>query len=196
MTQTHAEAEEVARLRARVTELEAELRQPGHPAPSRAPRDSRWRALGSVVLIIAACLVAPVSVTSVWASSVLSDTDRYVQTVAPVAEDPGVQAAITDAVTAAIMESLDVEALTSETLDALAQNENLPPRVATALPALAVPLAQGIESFTRDQVSNLVASDRFQELWTEVNRAAHTQVVRLLEGNEGARSAPRTTRSR
>jgi hypothetical protein len=59
------------------------------------------------------------------------------------------------------------------------------PRLAAALPGLAVPLTNGIESFTQTQVENLVASPQFAELWDQVNRVAHEQVVKILEGNEG-----------
>ena len=175
------DVEELARLRARVVELEAA--RPG--SPTEHPTGGTTRAFASGVLVLLACLLAPVSVVSVWASTVVSDTERYVETVAPIAEDPGVQAAIADEVTAAIMENLDVAGLTTEALDTLAEQENMPPRVADALPALAAPLTRGIEDFTRSQAGNLISSSEFETVWAEVNRVAHTQVVTLLEGDEG-----------
>jgi hypothetical protein len=178
------ETDELARLRARVAELEAEREQHAQ-AGGRPHRTGRLRAVSAGVLIALACVLAPLSVTSVWASTILSDTDRYVETVAPVAEDPAVQAAIADEVTAAIMENLDVDQVVAEGLDALSQVESMPPRAADALPALAAPLTRGVEGFVRTQTENLLASDQFAQVWAEVNRAAHTQVVALLEGNEG-----------
>jgi hypothetical protein len=130
-------------------------------------------------------VLAALSVTSVWASTVLSDTDQYVETVAPIADDPAVQAAIADEVTVAIMDNLEIDQLTAEALGVLAEQDNMPPRVADALPALSVPLSQGIESFTHSQAERLLASPAFATVWEEVNRIAHTQVVALLEGNEG-----------
>lgn len=146
---------------------------------------SGWWGVGSALLITLACVLAPLSVVSVWASEVLSDTDQYVETVAPVAEDPAVQDALADEVTVAVLERLDVEEVTTEALDTLAQGENVPPRVAQALPGLAVPIINGVESFTRDQVESLLASPQFAQLWAGVNRLAHEQVVNLLEGNQG-----------
>jgi hypothetical protein len=181
-----SDAEEIVRLRARVAELEAAQAaapEPGHVAPT--DRGSGWRATASALLIVLACVLAPLSVVSVWASAVLSDTDRYVETVAPIADDADVQAAIADEVTVAIMDNLEIDTLTQEALDVLAQQDNMPPRVADALPALAVPLSQGIESFTHSQTERLLASPAFETVWDEVNRVAHTQVVNLLEGNEG-----------
>ena len=177
------DADEVARLRARVAELEAA--QPAQAAAAHPAGRSTTRAFASSILIVLACVLAPVSVVSVWASTVVSDTDRYVETVAPIAEDPGVQSAIADEVTTAIMDNLDVAGLTAQTLDTLAKQENMPPRVADALPALAAPLTRGIEDFTRTQASKLLASEDFETVWAEVNRVAHDQVVKLLEGNQG-----------
>jgi hypothetical protein len=181
------DANEVERLRARVAELESELTADGRPPPSRTTRERRsvWWAISSAVLISLACILAPLSVTSVWASTQVSDTDQYIQTVAPLAEDPAVQSAIAEDVSRAVLEYIDVEALTSELLQTLAQGENVPPRIATALPALAVPITNGVENFTRTQVSRVVASPQFAVVWERVNRLAHEQVVTLLEGNEG-----------
>jgi hypothetical protein len=180
------DSEEVVRLRARIAELETAQAQGSSAAGAeRAPTSHVLRAVAAAVVITLACVLAPLSVTSVWASSVLSDTDRYVETVAPIAQDPGVQSALADQVTAAIMQNLDVEGLTTRALDTLAQVKDMPPRVARALPALAVPLTKGIESFTRTQAGNLMASPQFEKVWAEVNRIAHEQIVKLLEGNEG-----------
>ncbi|WP_107765223.1 hypothetical protein [Nocardioides terrigena] len=182
-----SDAEEIDRLRARVAELEAERAAGAGTAPGVPPADRRsaWRSTAAGVMITLACVLAPLSVASVWASTVISDTDRYVETVAPIADDPDVQAAIADEVTVAIVENLDIDALTLEALGVLAEQDNMPPRVADALPALAVPLSQGIESFTHSQAERLLASPAFETVWDEVNRVAHTQVVTLLEGNEG-----------
>jgi hypothetical protein len=177
------DVDELTQLRARVAELEAERAAVGTAAPPR--HRTPGRSVLAAVLVTIACVLAPLSVASVWASTVLSDTDQYVETVAPIADDPGVQAAIADEVTAAIMTQLDVDGLTQDALDAIADQENVPPRVADALPALAVPLSSGIEGFTRTQALALLASPQFAEVWAEVNRVAHDQVVTLLEGNEG-----------
>lgn len=182
-----SDTEEITRLRARVAELEAAQAAQARAGqePLRPRRGSAWRATASAVLLTLACVLAALSVTSVWASRVLSDTDQYVETVAPIADDPAVQAAIADEVTVAIMDNLEIDTLTEDALQVLAEQENMPPRVADALPALAVPLSQGIESFTHSQAERLLASPAFATVWDEVNRVAHTQVVNLLEGNEG-----------
>ena len=177
---------EVERLRARVAELETRLETTKAPSAGTAPpHSSAWRTTTSAVLLTLACLLAPLSVTAVWASTVISDTDRYVDTVAPLADDPAVRRAVANRVTATALDSLQIEALTTQLMDSLAAQENVPPRVAAALPALVGPITDGVESFTRTQINDLMATPQFAQLWAEANRVAHTQVVRLLEGNQG-----------
>lgn len=179
-----SDANEVETLRARVADLENRLAL-ATSGPSSAPaRPRRWRAAGSALLIVLACVLAPLSVVSVWADTQLSDTDRYVETVAPLAEDPAVQTAIADAVTREVFARLDVDGLTDEALTALARRDDLPRRVASALPSLSTPIASGVEGFARDRVESFLATERFAALWLQLNRVAHDQVVRLLEGEQ------------
>ena len=181
------EPNEVERLRARVAELESHLdtRDDRPGPPGGTGRRSVWWGVSAAILVTLACVLAQLSVASVWASNILSDTDQYVETVAPLADDPAVQNAIANEVTAAIFEDLDVEAVTTQALETIASQPDVPPRVADALPGLAAPITNGVESFTRDQVETILASPQFATLWAEVNRIAHDQVVTLLEGNEG-----------
>src|SRR3954452_13191662 len=180
------DSDEVTRLRLRVAELESELDARPDPAQPAAPNvtgGERARTLAAILLITVSCLLAPLSVVSVWASRQVSDTDRYVATVAPLAHDPAVQRAVADAVTTQVLAEIDVSRLTRQTLDALAAR-GVPPAVAANLAALSGPLANGIESFTRTQINKIVASPAFATLWEQANRAAHKNLVKLLEGNQ------------
>lgn len=177
--------DEVRRLRERVAQLETELAAGRHPeTPPPAARRGVWRAATSALLITLACLLAPLSATAVWASRQVSDTDRYLETVAPLAHDPAVQKTIADAVTNEILAAVNVQEITTQTLDAIAK-QGLPPRIADNLQALSGPLTNGIEGFVRTQVNNLVASPQFATIWLEANRTAHASLVSLLEGEQG-----------
>ena len=72
------------------------------------------RTFWSTVLIVTACLLAPLSMVSVWARGEVTDTNRYVQTVAPLAQDPAIQQAVTNRITEQIFTYVDVQALTSD----------------------------------------------------------------------------------
>ncbi|HEV8526798.1 MAG TPA: hypothetical protein VGS60_04500, partial [Actinomycetes bacterium] len=146
----------------------------------------RWRTVVASVLIVLGCVLAPLSVLGVWTRSQLTDTDRYVETMAPLASHPDVQAALTNRITTAIMQYVNVADLVRETADALA-GAGLPPRAADALRGLSGPAQAGASGFIHDQVSRVVQSDAFAAAWETVNRAAHKQLVAVLSGkSQGA----------
>jgi hypothetical protein len=181
------ERAELERLRAEVADLRTQasaaaavaIDQPVVPTPK--PRRQRWRSFVATSLIVIGCILAPISVVAVWTKNLVTDTDRYVATVQPLASDPAIQNAIADKITAEIFAHLDVAGLTNEAVDALA-SRGLPPRVATGLHALAGPMSDGVQSFVRTEVGKVVASDAFADAWLTANRAAHQALVAALTG--------------
>ncbi|HEX3201413.1 MAG TPA: hypothetical protein VHW42_05695, partial [Actinomycetes bacterium] len=111
----------------------------------------------------------------------VTNTDRYVQTVTPLASDPAVQNAIADQITAQVFTYIDIKGLTTQALAALS-SRGLSPQVASQLEAFSVPIANGVQSFTRDQVGKIVASDAFTNAWIQANRTAHAELVKALTG--------------
>jgi hypothetical protein len=169
---------EVATLRTRAGHAEAAARD---AVITRAARQ-RWRTVIATVLIVLGCVLAPLAGVAVWARNQVTNTDRYVATVAPLASDPAIQNAIADQITAQVFTYLDVQGLTTQAIDAVAQQGTLPPRVADQLQALSAPIANGIQSFTRTQVGNVVQSDAFADAWLQANRVAHAELVKALTG--------------
>jgi hypothetical protein len=138
----------------------------------------------AALLLVLACLLAPLSLVAVWTRNQLTDTDRYVATVTPLARDPAIQDAIADQITAQVFTYLDVQGLTTQALDALAER-GLPPALAGQLQALAAPIADGVRGFTRTEVGKVVQSDAFADAWAQANRVAHEQLVAALTGEGG-----------
>ena len=135
------ERAELERLRAEVADLRSASRRRASSGRTTTCCGSS-RHLGSAgvrwsppCLIVIGCILAPLSVVAVWAKNQVTDTDRYVTTVAPLARDPAIQTAVADKITAEIFARLDVKAITNQAVDALA-NRGLPPLVATQLHAL------------------------------------------------------------
>lgn len=187
-------------LRARIEALEAEnarLREalairgttaasagPAHPpAVFGAPRRGRGAAV--VALVVVGTLLAPVAVVTSWARSLVTDTDRYLATVGPIADDPAVQQAVTQRTTAAVVEGLDVERLAGDLTSAVA-GLGLPPRVAGLVESLQEPLVGAVTTRVRSAVAQVVASDGFAAVWTTANRTVHDQLVGVLRGDEAA----------
>ncbi len=177
--------EDVDALKARIAELEAE-KEHTMALPTQERSHPRGLSVLSAVMIVVALVLAPLSVASVWADRVVSNTDQYVRTVEPLADNPDVQAALTDQVTLAIMDNLNVANVTSEALATLADRPRIPPALAAAIPGLQGALVSGIENFVHEQVAKVIASPQFTQVWDAVNRDAHAQVVRLLSGDNSA----------
>jgi hypothetical protein len=176
----------------RLAELRAELDRlesaEGSGESSRggsggARRTGWWRPALVAVLLTVMAVLAPLAIVARWAHDEVSDTDRYVSTVAPLAHDPTIQRAVADRITAEILSRLQVSAVTDQALDALSA-QGLPPAAATSLQALSGPLANAVEGFVGRQVTALVASDAFAQAWEEANRQAHTQLVAVLTGKD------------
>jgi hypothetical protein len=182
---TGDERAELERLRAEVATLRGQVRPPDAAArgevPGRGARQ-RWRTIVAALLIVLGCVLAPLAGVAVWARNQVTDTDRYVATVSPLAGDPAIQNAIADQITAQVFAYLDVQGLTGQAVDALTQRGNLPPGVADQLQALSVPIANGVQSFTRSQVGRIVQGPAFADAWVQANRLAHQELVKALTG--------------
>jgi hypothetical protein len=107
-----------------------------------------------------AAVLLPVSLLSVWVHGVVSDTDTYVETVTPLADD--------EVVKAAAVKELDRQAMQLVALTG-------------------APLLPGVDRLVHLVVVRVVDSPTFRIAWVEANRAAHEQLVAVLEGREGAR---------
>ena len=125
-----------------------------------------------VVLVVIACVLAPIAGTAIWINNQVTQTDRYVRTVKPLASDPHIQAAIADNVTRTLFAKVDVAARAREVL---------PPRAQPFAPAI----ANGLHNFVQNATASFLASDQFQRLWVEINRRAHRQLVKVLTGKGG-----------
>jgi hypothetical protein len=103
---------------------------------------------------LVAAVLLPVSLLSVWVHGVVSDTDTYVETVTPLADD--------DTVKAAVVKELGREAM------------QLVATTGSALPSGSARLVHLV-------VQRVVDSPTFRIAWVEANRSAHEQLVAVLE---------------
>lgn len=173
------EQAEIRRLQDEIAGLKAQL----DTGPSTPKQKRHWvRTFWSTLLIVVACLLAPLSVVSVWARGEVTDTDRYVQTVAPLASDPAIQQAITTRITDEVFKYIDVPALTSEAVATISANRDLTPQQSAALQALTGPINQGIQSYTEDAIAKIVQSDQFAAAWVEANTLVHQRLNEALTG--------------
>ncbi|XGU18833.1 hypothetical protein ACETU7_25715 [Rhodococcus sp. 3Y1] len=116
-------------------------------------RSIRW--IVCSLLIVLAGLGAAGSVLALFVHTQVNDTDSYVETVAPLASEPAVQAAVVDRLTEELTQRLDRF-----------------PQVVT----------RQAEKLVREAAQSLVSSDQFATLWTAANRQAHAQLAAMVTG--------------
>jgi hypothetical protein len=175
------ERAELERLRAEVEGLRD--RPAAAPAPPSPRHRFSWRTPVASILIIAGCLLAPLSVVAVWTANQVSDTSRYVENVSPLIREPAIQRALTDKVSAEISSQLNVKALAGNAATLLTQRGL--PRVGALLQTFSGTLAGAVDGFIHSTVGKIVASPQMARLWDQVNRSAHAQLVKALSGQGG-----------
>ena len=161
---------ELERLRAENERLRAEV-EVDHETLDRR-RAVRRRTITAVAFVVIGSILLPISVLTVWTRNLVLDTDRYVETVTPLASDPVVVSALSNRISRKVADELDVRSLAQEAL---------PERAAF----LAAPIAAGADNLIRQATDRLLASDRFQTAWVEANRLGHTGLVTVLTGRKG-----------
>ncbi|SBW27075.1 integral membrane protein [Candidatus Protofrankia californiensis] len=146
-----------------------------------AVRHSRLRTAGASVLLLLAFLLAPLGVVAVWADSEVSDADRYVETVDPLATEPAVQNMVIDRLTNRVVSNVDVDQVTAALATALA-NTGAPPIVVDHADALSGALMNALTAAVHQVVQGAVTSDQFAQAWENANRRAHAAVVKVITG--------------
>lgn len=101
------------------------------------------------------------------------DTDAYVETVAPLAQDEDIQEALSYRVSVIILDAIDFRQQAEDALP-------------TRAGFLAAPIESGVTVLVQDVVEELVSTQAFERLWEDVNRLGHEDVVAVLtgEGND------------
>lgn len=166
--------------RAELERLRAEVREPHHEPPGRQRRRPGWRGPVASLLIILGCVLAPVSVLSVWTANQVSDTSRYVANMAPLIRDPVITRTLTDKITNQVSSHLDVTASTNNAASALSSRGL--PRAANLLRSLGPPISSAVTGFIHTQVNKIVTSPAFARAWDQANTVAHAHLVKALSG--------------
>jgi hypothetical protein len=120
----------------------------------------------------------------VWAKDQVTDTDRFVATMAPLAKNPQVQSAVSTRITNAVLQQIDVPSVVNQLSQAAAQ-AGVPPQAANLINSLSGPIGSGLTSLVGGVADKVVTSDAFATVWTNAIRAAHATMVKALTGQGG-----------
>ncbi|GAA1112748.1 hypothetical protein [Arthrobacter flavus] len=139
----------------------------------------RQRWVTSVVLAVLAAGLVFATVPALYLRTQVLATDRYVETIAPLAADPAIQAAVTEHLTERIVASIDVEGRARHALTELTRSAPLAePLIADLVPVIVEQTHARIEA----AASRVVTAPQFQILWVEANREAHQRLLGLVTG--------------
>ena len=121
------------------------------------------RSLLAGVLLLVGALLVPVATAGWWARETIVPAQAYVDTVAPLAQDP----AITKAVETQVVD---------QTMTAVRKQA----------PQLPAPLRSRLKPLVRSVVHRAVHTPAFAQAWRQANRTAHGQLVAVLTGRSSA----------
>lgn len=162
------EIEELSRDNEKLKEENIHLKDELGHQPARRP--AVWRSLAISICVLLATVSLIAGNVLFWAGNTLVNSDRYIQTVQPLLKDSAIQAAIADYTTAKLFNQVDVTAVIQQAL---------PPRADFLAPALTAQL----KNATGKTLQSVLASNRFQSTWVNVNRTAHDRLISSLKNS-------------
>jgi hypothetical protein len=122
------------------------------------------------VLVVLAALMIPLSIVTYWAVNTVTNTNHYVETLAPL----GRNHVVTDH-------------LATRATNELFEQVNVQQKLTQALPSkaafIAAPLTTQAENFVEQQLQKILRSEQFVKLWDNANRRSHGTAVAVLTGH-------------
>ncbi|HWJ08361.1 MAG TPA: hypothetical protein VNS46_03235 [Nocardioides sp.] len=113
------------------------------------------RSFSAFFLVLLATLVAPLAISATWLTQRVDDRQEYVDTVAPLADDPAVRRVMADAAAAAAVDALQ---------------QYVP-----------IGLPEAVSTWAEMAATEVVESPEFPTFWRTANRDLHGDVIALLE---------------
>ena len=115
------------------------------------------RRIIAALLIVVASLLAPFAIGALWAERTITETDLFVETLAPLVDDPAVQQTVATEVSSALIEAIDAQTRVEQALS------KLDGPLAEVRPdsAIAAAIASGINGAIESGVTSYTQSDRF-----------------------------------
>ena len=150
---------------------------------STSVKKSAGRSWLSAVALILAVVLTPAAIVTNWATSEVTNTQRFVSTLSPLAKNPAVQETIITEVTKIVDKEVDIKGVTESLFEGLGNALDLPDAAKKALGLMAAPAANGVEGLVHTLVSNVVKSEAFAKAWDKTLTLTQEQTVALLSGS-------------
>ena len=131
---------------------------------------SRIRGIAAIAIAVVAVLLATMAVDAFWLHDRIFNGDKFVESLAPLPQDPAVSTAIATKTVEVLAASGTAEAKVAEVL---------PDRLAFLTPKV----FDLVEEQVFDATQRLVASDAFSRVWTKGLETVHTVIIGILDGD-------------
>jgi hypothetical protein len=131
---------------------------------------SRIRPIAAIALAVIAVLLATMAVDAFWLHERIFNNEQFVESLAPLPQDPAVSTAIATKTVEVLSASGTAEAKVAEVL---------PDRLAFLTPNV----FDLVEEKVFDATMRLVSSDAFARVWTKGLETVHAVVIGILDGD-------------
>jgi hypothetical protein len=143
------------------------------PPETGAPRSfrSRLRPMAVTVLVVLTSIGVLASTVAIFSARTVLNTDVFVRRVTSAVDHEDVQLAMATYLTDQVLTAIDADAIVADALPGSSE-------------ALAATLVSAVRGAVIDRVAQVLASDRFEELFADALRVTHEAAINLLEGDE------------
>jgi len=130
----------------------------------------RLRLIAAIALAVVAVLLAAMAVDAFWLHERVFNTENFVESLAPLPQDPAVSTAIA-----------------TKTVEVLSEGGTAESRITEALPERLAFLTPNVLDLVEEKVfdatQRLVSSDAFARLWTKGLESVHAVIIGILDGD-------------
>jgi len=128
------------------------------------------RNVSTVTLLVLGAMLFGLAVSAVWLNRTIMNEDRWVATVAPLAQDVAIQDYVASKSSDAIVANVDIQGYVDQGLAQLPEQARI----------LSTPITSAIENFIRQSATKVVRSEQFYNVWVQMNRVGHKAFIAAI----------------
>jgi hypothetical protein len=137
---------------------------------------TRLRMIAAILAFALAVVITPIGIVSYWAQRTITDSERYLETVGPLSENPQIQDAIATFLADKLEEQINPEQLVDDIFGDLVEEY---PRLRAIEPII----TGAVDALIVEVTNRIVRSQAFEEFWQAANLAAQKSIMLILQGD-------------
>jgi hypothetical protein len=121
------------------------------------------------LLVLLSCVAVVITGVTWWAHYTVMNTDGYMKIVGPIGKDPQAIQNLSQYISGEIVSTTDLQKRVSDALP-------------TQVQILSGPITSYVQDFITKSANKILSSPKAYQLWLQINRAGHEQIVAMLRG--------------